>query len=345
LPKVKLKVQAGDSYAGVPRLAQLLRAVGDLPDGAAVPDKYSGPLVEAVKRFQNRHGLEADGVIGKATLAALNVPLNQRVRQLELALERWRWLPHTFSRPPIVVNLPEFDVRALDGDLRTSLEMKVVVGKALRWQTPPFSAQLEQVIFRPYWNVPRSILKNELLGEIARDRSYLIEHEYEVVTARGEVVTNGVVSDEILAKLRSGALMLRQVPGPNNALGLVKFVFPNPNDVYMHDTPSRALFARARRDFSHGCIRLEHAAEMADWVLRDEGWSSERIRAAMHGSVTLPVNLKQPIPVLILYRTAVVAESGEVHFFEDVYGQDAALDMQIRSARLTSGALGLHLHE
>jgi len=333
LPATKKPVEPRGLYSAVPQLAQRLQKLGDLPPGVAIPPtskKYDGALVDAVKHFQTRHGLEPDGRIGKGTLAALNTPLSQRVRQLELTLERWRWVPHSFPQPPIVVNLPEFELRALNSSNKTDLAMKVVVGGAYDHKTPVFTADLKYVIFHPYWNVPISIQRDELVPQIVKDRSYLAKHEYEVVTQAGRVVTNGSVSDAVLAQLRSGKLAIRQRPGPQNALGTVKFVLPNSNDVYLHDTPSTRLFAKARRDASHGCIRVEKPEELADWVLRDEpGWSKERIAMAMQGDKTLQVNLKQPIPVLIVYGTAVVMEDGEVRFFQDIYGYDADLETQL----------------
>ena len=321
LPVPAKPVEPGKSYTGVARLTRLLRELGDLPADAAAPaGVYAGALVEAVKHFQGRHGLLVDGRLGKLTLEQLNTPLSQRVRQLELNLERRRSLPRCFPAPPIIVNIPEFKVRAGD-----DLEKKVIAGQARGWHTPTLSAELTEVIFRPYWNVPARIQRRELVRDLERDRSYLAAHNFEVVTRSGnQVVTNRDVTPEILAQLRSGRLALRQVPGPENALGGVKFVFPNPDDVYMHDTPARSLFQRARRDLSHGCIRVEKAEDLAVWVLRDDpAWPRDRIREAMQGSGPLEVRLKQPIPVLVVYLTAAVTESGEVRFFEDIYGYDA----------------------
>jgi murein L,D-transpeptidase YcbB/YkuD len=283
--------------------------------------------VNAVKHFQMRHGLEPDARLGRATAAQLNTPLSHRIRQLQLTLERWRWVPHSFPRPPIVVNIPEFKVRALKDSYGTELEMKVVVGNAYGHQTPVFPAELSSVIFRPYWNVPISIQRKELLPKLNRDPSYLVKNRYQVVTARDTVVSEGVVDDALLKQLRSGVLRLRQVPGPENALGLIKFVFPNDYDVYMHGTPAMKLFSKYRRDFSHGCIRVENPVQLATWVFRDmPEWTPERIIETMNGDKTLHVKLDRAIPVLIVYATAVVLENGEVRFFEDIYGQDARLD-------------------
>jgi murein L,D-transpeptidase YcbB/YkuD len=328
-------VEPESLYPGTARLSRLLQRLGDLaPDVAPAGDQYAGALVGAVKHFQARHGLEPDGRIGAATLAELNTPLSRRVLQLQLTLERWRWVPHEFARPPIVVNIPEFELRALDRSYRTELEMKVVAGRAYRHQTPIFAADMKHVIFRPYWNVPPSIQRAEIVPKIARDRSYLEKNGFEVVTSKDVVVTAGVVDDSTLAQLRTGKLLIRQIPGPKNSLGLVKFLFPNQHNVYLHDTPAIELFSRSRRDFSHGCIRVEKPELLAAWVLADRPeWSPGRIAEAMNGSKTLQVNLARPIPVLVVYATAVVLGNGEVRFFRDIYGQDAALEKRLAAGR------------
>ena len=330
LPPVTKAINPGDSYPGVPRLARLLRLVGDLPADASIPAdqvKYEGALVDAVMNFQRRLGREPSGRIDAQTVADLNVPLSQRVRQMQLTLERWRWLPSAYQTAPIVTNIPEFRLRAYDRDFTIGLTMKVVVGKALRHNTPVFTDAMEYAVFRPYWQVPRSIIRAELIPRIVRDPDYLSKREYEVVDSDQNVVVAGTVSSDVLDQLRAGKLSIRQKPGPKNALGLVKFIFPNSYNVYMHDTPATELFAKSRRDFSHGCIRLERPADLAAWVLRDNpGWNAERIRAAMNGSTTQQVNLAHPIPVLILYGTVIVLEDGVVHFYDDIYGHDAALE-------------------
>jgi len=342
LPVPKKTVEPGTSYDGAARLADLLRRVGDLPADAAMPGDsklYQGVLVEAVKRFQARHGLDADGRLGKATFQQLNTPLSRRVEQLRLTLERWRWVPHSFPRPPIVVNIPEFVLRAVNDSYQTELAMKVVVGKAYGHQTPVFAAEMNEVVFRPYWNVPLSIQRAELVPKIARDAGYLAKNHFEVVTPRGAVVSNGVVDPTMLEQLRKGKLQMRQVPGPENSLGLVAFRFPNEYDVYLHGTPATELFSKSRRDFSHGCIRAEKPQALAEWVLRNQpGWTPERIADAMQGTKTVSVKLTQPIPVLIVYATAVALDKGEVRFFEDIYGQDAKLEALL--GKITNGERG-----
>jgi murein L,D-transpeptidase YcbB/YkuD len=337
LPAVTKPVAPGQSYAGVPRLARFLRLVGDLPADAVLPEgsrTYGGPLVDAVKRFQRRHGLDADGRLGPATLERLNVPLADRVRQITLALERWRWLPTEFPSPPIVVNVPDFRLRTLDEANNVTMDMRVVVGKAMRTQTPVFADEMTYVVLRPYWNVPTSILRGEIIPAIRRDRGYIARKNYEVTTPDGKVVTSGQISDDVLARLQARKLSVRQKPGPDNALGLVKLIFPNQYSVYLHDTPSRQAFSRSRRDFSHGCIRVEQAAELAAWALRhNPGWTLERVRQEMaSGKDNVTVTLAQRIPVLIVYATALAYEGGDVHFYDDIYGHDAEL-----SAALAKG--------
>ena len=330
LPVPAKPVDPGGTYDGVPRLTRLLRLLGDLPDGAASESSnvYAGPLVDAVKHFQARHGLGPDGRLGTQTLKQMNTPLSFRVEQLRLTLERWRWVPYQFPRPPIVVNIPEFALRTYNQDGTTDLMMNVIVGKAYRHETPVFERDMKYVVFRPYWNVPPSILRSEIVPAIRKDRDYIAKKNYEVVTPQGSVVTSGTISDDTLQQLSAGKLMVRQKPGATNALGLVKLMFPNEYNVYLHSTPSQQLFSQSRRDFSHGCIRVEKPAELAAWVLRDKPeWSLERVRAAMQtGKDNVQVNLTNPVPVLIIYGTAVVDQQNEVHFFDDIYGYDADLE-------------------
>jgi murein L,D-transpeptidase YcbB/YkuD len=330
LPPLKKSIVPGEAYPGVPRLTRLLRLVGDLPADANVPADppiYEGALVDAVKNFQRRHGRDSNGRIDAQTLADLNVPLSRRIRQMQLTLERWRWLPETYQRAPIVANIPEFRLRAYDKDFNIGVTMNVVVGKSYGHHTPVFSETMKYVVFRPYWEVPPSIIRAELIPHILRDPDYLAKKGFEIVDSRRSVVAEGSVTSEVLSQLRAGKLFIRQKPGPKNALGLVKFLFPNSYNVYMHDTPATEFFAKSRRDFSHGCIRLERPADLAAWVLRDNpGWNPDRIRAAMNGNEPQQVNLAHPIPVLILYATVIVLEDGLVHFYDDIYGHDADLE-------------------
>ncbi len=336
LPTMKKPIDPGQNYEALGKLAARLKFLGDLPEIASLPQDsqvYQGEVVEAVKRFQKRHGLETDGRLGQQTIDELNRPMSFRVRQLQLTLERWRWLPHNFPQPPVVVNIPEFLLRAYDKDGNPVLMMPVVVGKAMRTETPVMEQDMKYVVFWPYWNVPPSILRNEMVPKIAKDPEYLKTNNYEVVTYSGQLVTDGVVSEDVLAQLRAGKLMVRQKPGPKNALGLIKFIFPNSNNVYLHSTPSQGLFAKSRRDFSHGCIRVENPAALAEWVLRNNpGWTRERIDAAFKAQKEQQVNLTNTIPVLIVYGTAVVPENNTPEFFSDIYGFDQKLEKLIAAA-------------
>jgi murein L,D-transpeptidase YcbB/YkuD len=330
LPPVKRAIGPGDGYPGVPRLTRLLRLLGDLPpdaDGPTDETIYSPALVDAVKSFQRRHGRDPNGRIGAQTLADLNVPLSRRVEQMQLALERWRWFPESYRNSPIIANIPEFRLRAYDRDFNVAVTMNVVVGGSLlAHNTPVFADTMAYVTFRPYWEVPPSIVKGETIPHIQKDPGYLAKNDLEIVDSQQKAVGTGTATHDMVRQLQAGKLFVRQLPGPKNSLGLVSFAFPNTYDIYMHDTPAPEFFAKSRRDFSHGCIRLERPAELAAWVLRgNPGWNPQRIQEAMNGSETLKVNLTHPIPVLIVYLTAIVLEDGVVQFFDDIYGHDAAL--------------------
>ncbi|HET9358282.1 MAG TPA: L,D-transpeptidase family protein [Vicinamibacterales bacterium] len=336
LPSVSRAVHAGEPYAGLVALYHRLVLLGDLSGDTPAPAPgavYEAPLVEGVKRFQARHGLEADGVIGHTTVAALLVPLDWRVRQIELALERLRWLPDLRDRRFVVLNIPMFTLWAWDSlsaSETPSLEMRAIVGRAGHTPTPVFSKPMHALIFRPYWNIPRSILRDEILPAVARDRGLLSRENMEIVRGAGDDAQPVDATDENLALLRQGSLRLRQRPGPVNALGLVKFVFPNEENVHLHGTPAQRLFLRPRRDFSHGCVRVEDPVALAEWVLAGEPeWTRERILAAMSDieNVSQLVPLRRPIDVLLFYTTAMVpADAGAVRFAADIYGHDTRLD-------------------
>lgn len=334
LPAISVSLHPGESYSGIQQLAQRLRQLGDLPTNAPASNSqnYEGPLVTAVKQFQERHGLQSDGIIGRATMEELSVPLARRVIQIRLALERWRWLPHGLGPRVLVVNIPEFRLRAYD-DHRLALTMRAIVGEALEHQTPIFADEMQSIVFRPYWNVPESIQKEELVPLMRRNPAYLAKHKMEVINGKEEVVALAVDA-KVLDQLASGKLRIRQQPGPANSLGLIKFVFPNQFGVYLHGTPQLELFYQARRDFSHGCIRIEDPVALAGWVLRDRPeWTSQRIRTAMRAKKPTSVRVTAPIPVLILYGTVFVEDNGEVHFFQDIYGHDATLEKALAARR------------
>ncbi len=331
VPDVVKTVSSGDAYAGIGPLVQRLRLFGDLRADTVVDvnaPTYSGPVIDGVKTFQSRHGLAVTGKLDTDTIRQLNTPLAKRVNELQDALERWRWLPPQFPQPPVVANIPEFILRAYGPDQKVAFTSNVVVGKALRTQTPVFAKDMRYIVFRPYWNVPTGIVRGEIIPGIVRDRNYISKKNFEVTTFDGKVITDGAVSDDVLAQLRAGKLTVRQKPGPTNSLGLIKLMFPNEYNVYLHSTPGQQLFSQSRRDFSHGCVRVEKPAELAAYILRNQPpWTLEKVQQAMQsGPDNQQVNLTTPVPVLILYVTAVVEEDGSVHFFDDIYGYDKALE-------------------
>jgi murein L,D-transpeptidase YcbB/YkuD len=337
-----------------------LAATGDLASGAS-------DLDAALRAFQSRHGLEPTGALDADTLAAMNVPLAQRIGQLEVNLERQRSLPRREEPRRIVVNIPSFELRAYDGG-ELAFTMPVIVGKRMN-QTPVFADKMTYVSIRPYWNVPESIAVDELLPKIAKDPAYLAAHGYEIVDAEGNVVDayrlDGEVRDtatgdgdedpdvllasrrqrgrdegrapQLAEGLAEGTLRLRQKSGSGNALGLVKFMFPNEFNVYLHDTPEDHLFERTERGFSHGCIRVQDPTKLAEYVLGPDGWSRDEIVQAMQDPAVTAreVPLEQPIPVYIVYLTAWVDEEGRVQFREDVYGHDADVRAALAGTALT----------
>lgn len=325
------KVLPGQAYAGLALVAQRLGALGDLAPGGAAPERSDPGLVAALQAFQERHGLTPDGILGAGTLRELEVTPAARVRQIELGLERLRWTPPLQGPHMVVVNVPEFVLRAFDVSEKgvdVRLTMKVIVGKALRTRTPLLAESMRFIEFSPYWNVPPSIARDETVPRLRRDPGYLEREGLEFVTASGQVVTT-LAPSHLDAVLRGG-WRIRQRPGPQNALGGIKFVFPNNANIYLHDTPARGLFERERRDFSHGCVRLEAPVALARFVLRNEpAWTEERIRHAMTAGVSTTLRLEHPVPVLIAYST-VVARAGTVYFYRDLYGHDAVLDRALR---------------
>jgi L,D-transpeptidase YcbB len=379
LREVTHQLKPGDAYAGAARMRELLVLDGDLepdaPETSAM--RYDPALAPAVRHFQFHHGLQADGRIGPPTIAAMNVPTEERVHQLAIALERWRWLPELYQNAPIFVNLPEFKLRVYSSqppppldltpvvtdeanvvhaserpapaDMTSdhtaiALEMNVVTGKAgilppkkkgeqpEDHQTPMLVNLMRYLIFRPFWSVPIDITEREVLPGIAKDPNYLEDHDFEIVDHHRKTVAYTPKLDKMLLH---GELMVRQDAGPDNSLGLVKFMLPNPYSIYLHSTPAVALFTRTRRDFSHGCIRVEKPLALAAWILRDRPeWTPDKIDEAMNtGDDNKYVGLKQTIPVTVFYATAYVEPDGTVNFTRDIYGYDKLLDETLALGR------------
>ena len=330
-PKIAAPVRPGDRLRAAPELARWLVALGDLDAHTRVSGRYEGALVDAVQRFQLRHGLLPDGIMGPGTVQALAVPAAARARQIVVALERLRWLPAVASERAIVVNVPAFELWGFDelgAGRAPSIQMSVVVGRALENQTPFFMGEMATVVFAPYWNVPPNILKKEIAPKVRANPGYLASQNMEIVRD-GTVLA---ASDGAIAQLVSGNASVRQRPGGRNSLGRVKFLFPNPYDVYLHDTPMLRLFRKTRRDFSHGCIRLADARALARWVLAGEGWEPERVDAMMRVSREKHIPLRNGFPVVIAYATALAREDGTISFYEDIYGHDAELERALGTA-------------
>ena len=304
-------------------LAQRLAVTHDLPVGARVDySTYGGLLVSAVEKFQERHGLDADGIIGPATLRALNVTTEQRIDQLRVNLERARWVLDNLEDDFVIVNIAGFEVRVFR-NREQEWSTRAVVGKTYR-KTPAFKSEMKYLVFNPTWTVPYSIATKDLLPAIQRDPQYLVNRNFVVKNRDGNIVDPATIDWNALSR-RSFPYTLVQQPGTNNALGEIKFMFPNKYAVYLHDTPSKALFGKSARAFSSGCVRVEHPFDFAEQLLGPDGWDAERIQAERMSREMRSVVLSKPMPVLLLYWTAEVGADGEIRFYEDVYERDQAV--------------------
>ncbi len=337
-------VLPGGQYTGVAGLAARLRLLGDLPETVTVPADakvYEGPLVDAVKHFQGRLGMRPSGDLDYKTVVEMNVPLKDRIGQMQLALERYRWLPYKFTQPPVVINVPEFRLYGFNEKMGVDITMRVNVGEDYNHQTPMFENNIQYMIFRPYWTPTPNILKNEIVPELEKNPS-LEENDLELVGGGGggKAIREGNVTPAMLQQIRAGKLAVRQPPGPENGMGLIKFMFPNAHDVYIHDTPeSLDMFSQEvdgaegeiKRVSSHGCIHVEYPAQLAAWLLRKTpGWDLDKVKHAMQaGGDNVRVNVSPVIPVMIFYMTVVVNENGEVHFFHDIYDHDRTLRLSL----------------
>ncbi len=331
---IKETLHPGESNPQVAELRRFLIFIGDMPEdktpgNAEKSLRYTDAIVNGVKKFQKRHGLTADGHLGKGSVAALNVPLSYRVTQIELAMERLRWLPELSTGSSIIVNIPAFQLWAfesIDQPDADVVNMRVVVGNALKTQTPVLMAEMHFIDFMPYWNVPYSIIKNEILPKLSQNGDYLNKENMELVSVFRDAEKPTALTPEAMNLLKEGKLRIRQRPGGKNALGKVKFIFPNKDDVYLHDTPSNSLFSKSRRDLSHGCVRVANPQKLAEFALKNQdNWTPETIQLAMNTPKTQRVILKKPIPVLFFYTTAFFDQKEGLEFFPDIYGHDAVL--------------------
>ena len=309
-------------------LAIRLATTGDLKLPASPTSSYSGRLVEAVKHFQKRYNLEQDGIIGKATLAALNIPVQDHIRRIIINMERWRWLPHTLDGQRLLVNIAGFYLAGIQNE-QLEITMPVIVGKVYH-KTPVFSHTMRYIEFNPYWNIPNSIAINEMVPKMINDPEYLEKERIRIFDGWQENApeVNPASIDWQTIGRGIKKYRLRQDSGPDNALGTIKFMFPNSYNVYMHDTPAHSLFKQNNRSFSHGCIRVSRPRDLALNILGkdDAGWSKERIDALIREGKRTVIPLKKPFPVHILYRTVLVdPRDNTVHFYDDVYGRDTLL--------------------
>ncbi|QES89048.1 L,D-transpeptidase family protein [Rhizosphaericola mali] len=300
------KLQLNDQNPAIPEIKERLSLLEDLSDNDG-SDVFDENMQEAVKSYQNRMGLSADGVIGPGFVRSINTPLDTLIRKILVNLERTRWLPSTLPETYIWVNIPEYKLHVYENG-EPNFDMRVIVGSAAHG-TVIFTGNLKYIVFAPYWNVPMSIIKNEIIPGIARDPNYIASHNMEITgyNKKGEPVD------------------VRQKPGENNALGTVKFLFPNDYDIYLHDTPNHDLFTSSNRGLSHGCIRLSDPPKMARFLLRNDStrYTSNKIDSLMHkNKVETWVTVKNPVPVYLVYFTSWVDDDGKLNFRNDIYGHD-----------------------
>ncbi|MGO9953561.1 MAG: L,D-transpeptidase family protein [Dissulfurispiraceae bacterium] len=310
-------LKKGSKSERVVELRRRLAASGDMSaDETTVGNSFDEKVEQSVIIFQKRHGLKPDGVVGRDTLNALNVPLKQRIRQMELNMERLRWILGNIEDRFIVVNIANFRLDVIEHD-KSVLSMKVVVGKPYL-RTPIFTAKMTYLVINPVWNIPDSIARKEILKKVAQNPHYLAEQN--IKTLKRSNATGKALP-----------YRFQQEPGPLNALGTIKFMFPNEYDVYLHDTPAKRLFSENVRTFSHGCTRIEKPLELAEYLLRDDPrWSQQELLAAIEKGTEQIVQIPHPLNVHILYLTAWVDESGIVQFRDDIYGRDKRLDEALR---------------
>jgi murein L,D-transpeptidase YcbB/YkuD len=300
----------GDSGKLVLAVKQRLAFLGDSSLRPPLDDHFDSTLYNATRQYQKNMGLTTDGTIGNKMLAELNVPVKKRIRQLLINLERVRWLPVENDSNYILVNIPEFKMHVYDSS-KWSYDMRVIVGTAAN-SSAIFSGQLRYVVFSPYWNVPESIVVKEIMPAMAKNPAYLTKNHMEITGYKGKIP------------------IIRQLPGPWNSLGLVKFLFPNNFSIYLHDTPNRNLFQQSNRSLSHGCIRLGEPKKFASYLLRkDPSWTEQRIDSAMHLKKEHWVTLPKGVPVLLVYFTAWVDREGQLNFRKDIYGHDTRMEAKL----------------
>lgn len=320
----------GNRHPQLPELRQRLHELGELAEAeiSSVNESetlYDDMTVAAITRLQQEQGLIADGVIGRQTAAVLNQSPGEKIAKIELAMERLRWLPEMPSGRLIIVNIPAFELWAFTSpEDQNPLNMKVIVGKAYNNQTPMLWEEMEYLEFNPFWNIPKSIMTKEILPKMLKDYRFLTSENIELIDR--SATNDSEYLDNVIDNIKHGKIRGRQRPGKKNPLGKVKFIFPNHADVYLHDTPGKTAFNKDRRDLSHGCVRVEDAERLAEFVLADhEGWDTQAIEEAMASPKNHRVTLRNPIPVLFFYTTAMVDQNNKPRFYPDIYDQDMLL--------------------
>ncbi len=317
-------LKPGATDTRVPQIAARLAATGDIDDASAYgsSDVYDDGLEAGVRKFQARHGLDSDGVIGPATLRAMNVPVEDRIDQIRVNLERARWVFDDIEPYFIIVNIAGFKAYVVrDGGIEW--ETQVQVGRTYH-QTPVFRDEMQYVVFNPTWTVPYSIATKEMLPRIKNDPTYFDTRDFDIKDRSGALVDPKSIDWSQLSRANFPYTFVQR-PGPRNALGRVKFIFPNQYSVYMHDTPSKSLFGRAERAFSHGCVRTQNPFDLAELLLADKGYDQEKIQQTLDSLETTTVYLSKPLPVMLLYWTAEIGPSGDMMFYTDVYERDARI--------------------
>ncbi|MCZ6865385.1 MAG: L,D-transpeptidase family protein [Candidatus Dadabacteria bacterium] len=362
------KFKKGARGQRVLALSKRLKVTGELDSSIPGSEVFDDSLDQAVRKYQQRNGLYVDGVVGKSTIESLNVLVEERISQIELTMERWRLLPQYLGNRYILVNIANYHLYGVENN-NDSINMRIVVGKP-QWNTPMFSEEMTHLIINPYWNIPPSIVKDDIAPRIKEDPEYMAKRnidalglkapekilveENEIVEVSENVEAVEVVdgnnpeerklSDaeaeniqaqkEYISKVLSGKYRLRQNPGPGNPLGRIKFLFPNKHSIYLHDTPNRGFFKKAQRNFSHGCIRVEKPLELAEFVLfSNPDWTQSTVQSSINRGRTKTVHLDEAITVYILYFTTWVDNEGSVNFHKDIYGLDKTLYNALRTTR------------
>ncbi|MBI2487172.1 MAG: L,D-transpeptidase family protein [Deltaproteobacteria bacterium] len=331
------KMEKGERSERVAVLRRRLAITGDLNEESTNDSEvFDDSLEQGLRNFQRRHGLKADGIVGQATLAALNIRVEKRINQIELNMERLRWLPQNLGSRYILVNLANFELYVAENN-QTIMSMRVIVGKPY-WNTPVFTAEMTYLVLNPHWNIPQTIFAEEKLPKIKKDPEYFSKDKIKVLKGWSPKVQeiDPTTIDWSKVTEHNFSYRLRQEPGSGNPLGRIKFMFPNPYHVYLHDTPQKNLFSRTDRNLSHGCIRIEKPLDLAEYVLHlDPAWTPQKIRNSINKGLTQSVGLPEPIPVYLVYFTAWVDDDGSIEFRNDIYGRDEALYQALHEAPLT----------